>query len=106
MFIYDISEYKDEPDWLNSDNWANRNFGKIKMNDVIKKVISEGIDFDELSVEGSESKYTVTITSNQFSGKSTIQRHKMIYALLDNYIKTGEIHALTIKAMTLDESKN
>ena len=75
------------------------------MNDVIKKVISEGIDFDELSVEGSESKYTVTITSNQFSGKSTIQRHKMIYALLDNYIKTGEIHALTIKAMTLDESK-
>ena len=25
---------------------------------------------------------------------------------LDNYIKTGEIHALTIKATTLDESKN
>ncbi len=23
VFIYDISEYKDEPDWLNSDNWAN-----------------------------------------------------------------------------------
>tara|TARA_B000000532_G_C18500027_1_gene248402 strand:+ start:248 stop:478 length:231 start_codon:yes stop_codon:yes gene_type:complete len=76
------------------------------MNDVIKKVISEGMEFDELSVEGSESKYTVSITSNQFEGKSTIQRHKMIYALLNNYIKTGEIHALTIKAMTLDESKN
>ena len=23
VFIYDISQYKDEPDWLNSDNWAN-----------------------------------------------------------------------------------
>tara|TARA_B100001113_G_scaffold324269_1_gene295785 strand:+ start:2454 stop:2885 length:432 start_codon:yes stop_codon:yes gene_type:complete len=23
LFIYDISEYKDNPDWLNSDNWAN-----------------------------------------------------------------------------------
>ena len=76
------------------------------MNDVIKKVISEGLDFDELLVEGSESKYTITITSDKFSGKSTIQRHKMIYALLNNYIETGEIHALTIKAMTLDESKN
>tara|TARA_B100000900_G_scaffold43152_1_gene32142 strand:+ start:95 stop:526 length:432 start_codon:yes stop_codon:yes gene_type:complete len=23
VFIYDISEYKDNPDWLNSKNWAN-----------------------------------------------------------------------------------
>ncbi len=23
VYIYDISQYKDEPDWLNSDNWAN-----------------------------------------------------------------------------------
>ena len=75
------------------------------MKDVITNAISKEIEFDDLSVEGSESKYTVSIISNVFSGKSTIQRHKMIYALLDGYIKTGEIHALTIKAMTLDESK-
>jgi acid stress-induced BolA-like protein IbaG/YrbA len=47
----------------------------------------------------------VQIVSDVFDGKSTIQRHKLIYALLDNYIKTGEIHALTIKAMTISESK-
>ena len=76
------------------------------MKDVITDVISKGIEFDDLSVEGSESKYTVRIISNVFKDKSTIQRHKMIYALLDGYIKTGEIHALTIKALTLDESKN
>ena len=76
------------------------------MKDTITSVISKGIEFDDLSVEGSESKYTVHIVSNVFMGKSTIQRHKMIYALLDGYIKTGEIHALTIKALTLDESKN
>ena len=75
------------------------------MKDAITDVISKGIEFDDLSVEGSESKYTVRIISNVFKDKSTIQRHKMIYALLDGYIKTGEIHALTIKAMTLDESK-
>ena len=76
------------------------------MKDTITDVISKGIEFDDLSVEGSESKYTVRIISNVFKDKSTIQRHKMIYALLDGYIKTGEIHALTIKALTLDESKN
>ena len=76
------------------------------MKDAITDIISKGIEFDDLSVEGSESKYTVRIVSDVFKDKSTIQRHKMIYALLDRYIKTGEIHALTIKAMTLDESKN
>ena len=76
------------------------------MKDKITSALTKGIKFDDLSVEGSESKYTVSIISDEFIGKSTIQRHKMIYALLDNYIKTGEIHALTIKAMTLDESKN
>ena len=75
------------------------------MKDTIANAISKVIKFDKLDVEGSESKYTVNIISDEFIGKSIIQRHKMIYAVLDQYIKTGEIHALTIKAMTLDESK-
>ena len=53
----------------------------------------------------SQAKYTVEIASDLFLGKSTIDRHKIIYALLDKYIKSGEIHALTIKAFTLDENK-
>ena len=75
------------------------------MKDIISKALSEGIEYDKLTVEGSESKYEVKIVSNVFDKKSTIQRHKIIYALLDSYIKTGEIHALTIKAMTLSESE-
>tara|TARA_Y200000002_G_scaffold335319_1_gene302783 strand:- start:34 stop:264 length:231 start_codon:yes stop_codon:yes gene_type:complete len=75
------------------------------MKDVITKVLSDGIKYDTLTVEGSESKYEVKIVSDVFDNKSTIQRHKIIYALLDSYIKTGEIHALTIKALTLSESE-
>ena len=75
------------------------------MKDTIADAISKVIKFEKLDVEGSESKYTVNIISDEFIGKTIIQRHKMIYAVLDQYIKTGEIHALTIKAMTLDESK-
>tara|TARA_B100000035_G_C20927166_1_gene521262 strand:- start:129 stop:359 length:231 start_codon:yes stop_codon:yes gene_type:complete len=76
------------------------------MKDTIANAISNVIKYDKLDVEGSESKYTVNIISDEFIGKSIIKRHKMIYAVLDQYIKTGEIHALTIKAMTLDESKS
>tara|TARA_B100000524_G_scaffold313922_1_gene191432 strand:- start:64 stop:294 length:231 start_codon:yes stop_codon:yes gene_type:complete len=75
------------------------------MKDVITKILSDAIKYDKLTVEGSDSKYEVQIVSDIFHDKSIIQRHKIIYALLDNYIKTGEIHALTIKAMTLSESE-
>ena len=60
--------------------------GEIEYEDAITDVISKGIEFDDLSEEGSEAKYTVSIISNVFECKSTIQRHKMIYALLDGYI--------------------
>ena len=82
-----------------------RALGEIIMKDVITKILSEEIKYDKLTVEGSESKYEVQIVSGIFDNKSTIQRHKIIYALLDSYIKTGEIHALTIKAMTPSESE-
>ena len=75
------------------------------MKDVITKVISDGIKYDNLIIEGSESKFEVQIVSDVFTGKTIVQRHKIIYGLLDKYIQTGEIHALTIKAMTLSESK-
>ena len=74
------------------------------MQNKIKEIITEKMVYESLSVEGAESKYEVNIVSNEFDGMSTIQRHKLIYALLDNHIKTGEIHALTIKAKIPSES--
>tara|TARA_B100001057_G_scaffold345373_1_gene346456 strand:- start:1069 stop:1296 length:228 start_codon:yes stop_codon:yes gene_type:complete len=74
------------------------------MQNKIKEIITEKMAYESLSVEGAESKYEVNIVSKEFDGMSTIQRHKLIYALLDNYIKTGEIHALSIKAKTPSES--
>jgi acid stress-induced BolA-like protein IbaG/YrbA len=75
------------------------------MKDVIINTLKEGLKYDDLIVEGSDAKYEVKIVSDEFDGKTIIQRHKIIYALLDSYIKTGEIHALSIKATTASESR-
>ena len=75
------------------------------MEEIIKNILSKSIDKSEVSVEGSEAKYTVKVVSDIFSNKSIIERHKVIYALLDTYIKSGEIHALTIKTLTVNESQ-
>ena len=79
--------------------------GEIGLEEKIKIAISETIDNADVDVTGSESKYTVKVITDDFIGKSIIQRHKMIYASLNKYIQTGEIHALTIESLTKDESK-
>jgi len=47
--------------------------------------------------------YRLTIVSAQFTGKKTMERHRMVYATLDSLMKSG-IHALSITAKTPEES--
>jgi len=46
--------------------------------------------------------YLLNIVSEQFSGKNTVARHRMIYSALGELMKR-EIHALTIRAQSPDE---
>ena len=48
--------------------------------------------------------FNVSIISDQFSGKSLINRHKMVYEALADLMET-DIHALSIKAKTPEEEK-
>ncbi len=46
--------------------------------------------------------FSVTIVSDKFTGKSAIQRHRMVY-LAVNDLMPSEIHALSIKALSKAE---
>ena len=74
------------------------------MEDLIKKILTEEISGSSVTVEGGEAKYSVKVVSDIFKDKTIIERHKIVYAALDSYIKSGEIHALTIKSLKIDES--
>jgi BolA protein len=52
--------------------------------------------------KGGGGHYRLTIVSDQFAGKLTVARHRMVYDALGELMKT-EIHALSIKAATPDE---
>lgn len=47
--------------------------------------------------------FRLTLVSAQFSGKPTVARHRMIYSALGDLMQ-HDIHALTITALTPDES--
>ncbi|MEC7832666.1 MAG: BolA/IbaG family iron-sulfur metabolism protein [Pseudomonadota bacterium] len=75
------------------------------MQTTIKDILSSSFKDADIEVSGSESKFDVKIISDDFQNKSTIDRHKMVYALLNKYIISGEIHALTIKSHTKEENE-
>lgn len=47
--------------------------------------------------------FVAHIISDAFAGKSTIQRHRMVYDAMGDLMNT-EVHALSIKAETTEES--
>jgi BolA protein len=53
--------------------------------------------------KGGGGHYSLTIVSPQFSGKSTLARHRMIYAALGDMMQQ-QIHALAIRAYAPEES--
>ena len=65
----------------------------------IKNLIKEAmpdatIEIQDLAGDGNH--YSATVTSSQFSGKSKIEQHKMVYNSLKG--KMGnELHALALK---------
>mgnify|MGYP003690175879 CR=1 FL=1 len=62
---------------------------------LIKEVFTDAtIEIQDLAGDGNN--YSATVTSAQFSGKSKIEQHKMVYNSLKG--KMGnELHALAIK---------
>lgn len=46
-----------------------------------------------------ETHFRILIVSNQFAGKLPVQRHRMVYGLLEEEFKNG-LHAVNIVAKT------
>ena len=62
---------------------------------LIKAAMPDAIvEIQDLAGDGNH--YSATITSSQFSGKSKIEQHKMVYNSLKGRMG-NELHALAIK---------
>ena len=48
-------------------------------------------------------KFEVLIVDDSFVGKRLVQRQQSVYAIVNPFIQSGQMHALTIHALTFDE---
>ena len=71
--------------------------------DFFSDLVEKEIPSAKADITGDGSKFEARVVSTTFDGLSTIKRHKLVYAALDEHIKSGAIHALSIKAFTPDE---
>jgi len=71
---------------------------------TIKEIIESSLKGSLVEVDGGEGKYNANVTYEGFDGLSTINRHKLVYGVLDSYIKSGELHAISLKTYTNKEA--
>lgn len=69
-------------------------------NDSYKHSHHKGI---ENSSNKNESHIRLEIVDDIFEGLNLLKRHRLIYTLLDNEIKLGNIHALQLTTRTVSE---
>ncbi len=68
----------------------------------IKQNIEQGMRVSHLSVAGDGTHFEAVVVSEEFAGKSRIQRHQRVFQTLGDRMR-GEIHALSIKTYTPQE---
>ena len=55
-----------------------------------------------VEVELDGNRALITVTSTAFEGKSRVQKQQLVYGCIDEFIKDGSLHAVTIRALTPD----
>ena len=72
-------------------------------NEAVEALISEAFDNVEVTVSGDGYKYETTVVSAAFADLSKLKRHQLVYKAVNEAIVSGELHALTITALTPEE---
>jgi len=71
--------------------------------DLIKQLIESKLSDCDITVTGENGHFEVVAIGEIFADKSMVAKQQLIYAIVNEHITTGAIHALTIKTYTPPE---
>lgn len=58
---------------------------------------------DQVEVTGDGYHFQVTIVSSRFTGLRAVQKQQRVYAAVQDWIASGELHALSMRTFTPEE---
>ena len=68
----------------------------------VKRGIEAGLACERVEVVGDGQHFQALVVSAEFTGRSRVQRHQLVYAALGERMRE-EIHALSMQTLTPDE---
>ncbi|MCC5810261.1 MAG: BolA/IbaG family iron-sulfur metabolism protein [Ectothiorhodospiraceae bacterium] len=71
--------------------------------DKIKQLIEAGLPETRAEVSGDGRHFQAVIVSPAFQGKPLLQRHRLVYSVLEQHIHSDELHALSMQTLTPEQ---
>lgn len=68
--------------------------------EAVAALIRAGMPGAEVTVTGDGRHFEAVVVSPEFTGKSLIERHRLVLATVTAEIRSDALHALSIKAYT------
>ena len=62
-----------------------------------------GAEIELTDMTGTSDHFEARIVSDRFAGKSLVDQHQLVYSGLDDWLKTGELHALSLRTFTPEQ---
>jgi acid stress-induced BolA-like protein IbaG/YrbA len=73
--------------------------------ETLKKLIEAAIPEAQVEVRSDDNThFEAIVISESFTGKTMVKQHQMVYAALGNSIESNEIHALSLKTQSPQDS--
>ena len=71
--------------------------------EVVREKITADLPNAKVTVQGEDCNFSVTVVSELFAGKLPVARQRMVMAPFTEQLASGELHALSVKAITPEE---
>ena len=72
----------------------------------IRQLLESALGESQIEMQSEGNKLDLRLVSDEFVGMNRVKRQQLVYALLNDKISSGEIHAVTMKTRTVDEAAN
>lgn len=70
---------------------------------LLQEWIANGLECDQLSVDGDGHHFAALIVSPEFAGLNRVKRQQRVYQILRERLDSGELHALSMQTLTPEE---
>lgn len=71
--------------------------------DEVVALVKAGFPDADVMIDGEDCSFSVIVISPSFAGLSLLKKQQSVMATVSEPLKTGELHAITVKCFTPDE---